>query len=160
MFQPAHQGSVLPQFLHPVDTEVVIVRLVFTGAFCHHQWPGDQRGRLSRPAGLDRQQIEVNILSGQDHFLTRSGFHRFRPHAHHGFKNRQHSHGFADALRGFRLAQEGKGFTDLAQFFRFAVHAHGDTIHSTEQIDENRHVALLTLLIHRIFKQDSRAAFG
>ena len=56
MLQPAHDRLVPVQHLHAVDAEIEIVLARVAGPFGHHQRPGDQRRRLARPAGLDRQR--------------------------------------------------------------------------------------------------------
>ena len=43
-----------------------------------HRGEGDERRRVARPAGLDRQQVEVHVVAGEDDLLARAGAHGLR----------------------------------------------------------------------------------
>ena len=165
MLQPAHQGGVPARDLHAVDAQVEAVALVAAllpglGSLGHDQRPGDQRRRLTRPAGLDRQGRKVDVIALEHDFLARRGLHRFRFHRDHGFQQRQHVHGLAQVFRRLRLTQEGQRLTDLAQFRRLALHAPGDPFHRAEQVDQDRHAECLAVPSHDILEQHGRAALG
>src|SRR5690606_6438066 len=83
-----------------------------------------------------------------------------RPHVHDGFENRQHSHGFANAFWWLGLTEKCERLAHLAKLFGLAVHAHGNAIDSAKEIAENRHLASLAPLIHRILKKNSWSALG
>ncbi len=70
--QPAHDGRFGPSHLHAVDAEVVVVLAGRLGrALGDDQRPGDQRRGLARPAGLDRQLGEIDLVARQHHLLHR-----------------------------------------------------------------------------------------
>jgi hypothetical protein len=80
MLQPAHQGRVPARHLQAIDAEVETVLLVAfgVGPLCHHQRPRDQRRRLARPAGLDRQFPEVDVVAGEHDLLAGRAGHEHR----------------------------------------------------------------------------------
>ena len=53
----------LSEHLHAIDADVHVRRVVGLGVgrAGDHQPPGDQRRRLARPAGLDRQAAEIDV---------------------------------------------------------------------------------------------------
>ena len=166
MFQPAHDGFVPAHHLHAIDAEVVIVLARVTGPLCHHQRPGDQRCRLPRPTGLDRQFAKVDVVAAPDDFLTRGGPGCLRPHAHHGFRQRQQFHRFAKAAWRLRLAQGGEHFAHFAQCMRIAPfhpahgRAHRHALHGTEQIGQHRHGRRCAVGPNRLLEQNRRTPFG
>ena len=165
MFEPAHDGFVFTQHLHAIDAKIkhiAFVAAIFAGrrSLGHDQRPCNQRGRFARPARLNRDFGQVNIIARHDDFLTRGLGNRFGFHRHHGFRQRQHRKGFFEAAGRFGLFEEGQRFADFAQFFGLSVHALCHAVHRAKQIDQNRHVIFFAVIPDNIFKQHRRAAFG
>ena len=137
MFQPTHQGRILACHLQAIDPQIegVAPIALWIGPLRHNQRPGDQRRRLTWPAGLDRQARQVDIIPGQHHFLDGRGLYRLGLHGKDLFDQGQQAKGFLESAGGFRLAQEGQRFTHFTQLMGFPVHAPGDTLHRSKQID-------------------------
>ena len=160
MLQPAHQRGVLARHLHAVDAEVEGILALARRSFGDDQRPGDQRCGLARPAALDRQFREIDILALQHHLLAGRARHRLRLHRHDGLQQRQHLHRLAKAARWLRLAQEGQGLADLAQLMRLAVHPPGHPLHRAEQIDQHRHAVGFSVRPYRILENHRRPLLG
>src|SRR6266481_6535391 len=153
VLEPAHQGGVAAGHLHAVHAEVKPVLAARTGSLGNHQWPGDQRGRLARPAGLDRQCRKVDVTAAQDDFLARRGADGARPHRHHRPQQRQHLQRLTPATGRLRLLEERQRLTDLAQLVRLAVHAPGDPLDGAEEIDQHRHFIAAAGLARDVLEQ-------
>ncbi len=160
--QPAHQCCVTASHLHTVDAEIEIVgpAALWVRALRHHQRPSDQRRWLPRPASLDWQTRQIDLVALQHHLLARRGARAARFHRHHGFQEGQHAYRLAPPTRRFRLAQKSKGLPYLAQLLRQAVHAPGDPLHRAEQVDQHRHFIARTILVHDILEQHRGSVFG
>ncbi len=143
MPEPAHQRRVAAGHLHAVDAEVERILPRRARPLGHDQRPGDQRRRLARPAGLDRQRREVDLAAAQHDLLARRRANRARPHRHHGLQQRQHVERLAPAAGRLRLFQKREGLADFAQLAGFAVHAPGDPLDRAEQIDQHRHAVFV-----------------
>jgi hypothetical protein len=149
MRQPAHDHLVRAEHLLAVDAEVLPV-LVRT--FGDDQAPGDQRRHVTRPAMLNRQLRQINVLALPDDFLTRCGRHRFRRHVHDLFQDRQLVPGILEALRRLGFLQIRQQLADFAQgLHRLLAHAECDALGRTEQVGENRDGMSL-----RFFKKKGR----
>ena len=155
MSQPAHQRGVPARHLHAIDADIGTVR-----PLGHDQRPGDQRRGLSRPAGLDRQFCQIDIVALQHDFLTGGAGNRLRLHRKHRLDHRQHGDGFAPAARRLGLTQKGELLAKDAQLVRFAPHAERNTLDGAEQIDQHRHRRRRAVRPDRVFEQHSRAALG
>ena len=85
MREPAHDQLVAADHLLPVDAEVLarLVRPARDG-----QAPGDQRPGVARPAGLDRQPRQVDVLAFPHDFLAGRRAHGLRRHVPHGLRER------------------------------------------------------------------------
>ena len=88
--QPAHDGAVLAQNLHPIDAQIEVILAVLARTLGDNQRPCDQGGRLARPAGLDRQLGQVDLIAGPDDLLNRGLLDHLGPHRHDGLDQRQH----------------------------------------------------------------------
>ncbi len=154
VFQPAHERGVPAGHLHAVDAEIEVVLLGLGRALGDHQRPSDQRRRLARPAALDRQPAEIDVSTAQHNFLTRRPAERPGAHGQRQLEDRCHLHGILEAARRLWLAQESQQFAQLAQLVRLTVHAPGNPLDGTEQIDQHRHLGAFDVL-----EQDCRAAF-
>ena len=104
--------------------------------------------------------IEVDIVAGQYHLLAGSLVDRFRFHRHDGFQQGQHVQCLPPAAGRFRLAQEGQRFTDVAQLAGLPVHAPGDPLDGTEQVDQHRHLKRLAVGTGDVFEHYRRSALG
>jgi hypothetical protein len=153
------QRLVAADHLQAVDAEIVVVLFPFAGAFGHDQRPGDERGRLARPAGLDRQAREIDVGALQHDFLAGRGANALRLHGHDGLYQRQHVQRLAPTAGRLRLLQEGQGLTDGAQARRLAVHAPGDPLHRAEQIHEHGRV-VGGATSNDVLEQHGRPALG
>jgi len=58
---PVHEGRPAVALLHPVHADVAAAR---TRIACDHRRQRDERRRVPRPAGLDRQDVQVDLVSG------------------------------------------------------------------------------------------------
>ena len=149
MRQPAHDDLVRPEHLLAVDAEVLPVLVRPLG---DDQPPGNQRRDVTRPAVLDRQAGQVDILALPDDFLARRGRHRFRRHVHHLLEDRQLVPGVLQALGRLRLLEVGEQFADFAQrLHRLLAHAERDALRRAEQVGEHGNGMPLGLL-----EQDGR----
>ncbi len=160
MFQPAHEGAVAAEHLHAVDAEVEVVLLGRARPLGDHQRPGDERRRLARPAGLDRQLGEVDLGAALDHLLAGAVGHGLGLHGHDGLQQGQALPSLLQVARRFGLAQEGQGLAHLGQLVRLALHAPGDPLDGAEEVGEQRHAVRPAVLAHRVLEQHGRAALG
>jgi hypothetical protein len=162
VLQPAHQGGVPARHLQAIDAEVeAVLPVAFrVGPLGDDQRPGDERGGLARPAGLDGQAAEVDIVAGEHDLLAGRRAHGARLHGHHGAQHGQHVERLAPAAGRLGLAQEGQGLADLAQLGGFAVHAPGDPFDRAEQVDQHRHLRARAVGAHDVLEQHRRALFG
>jgi hypothetical protein len=80
--QPAHDEAIAAKFLHAVDADVDIVRVVRRTGY--HQRPRDKRRRLFGPAGLVRQAVKVDFVSPPGTLLARCARHRARVEVERG----------------------------------------------------------------------------
>src|ERR1700679_1426266 len=95
MFEPAHDGLVLVQYLHAIDAEIVIVLARVAGSLGHHQRPGDQGCGLARPACLNRELAEIDIIAAPEDLLAGGMRLGFGVHRQHGLDQRQQRRGLA-----------------------------------------------------------------
>ena len=109
--QPAHDDLVGSDHLLAINAEVLAL---FVRAARDHQAPRNQRGRVSRPAGLYRQAAEIDI--GALPYLFLAGSVRYHPgrHAEHLLHERQFVPHIPPAARGFGFFQVCEQFADFA----------------------------------------------
>ena len=153
MRQPAHDRLVRPEHLLAVDAEVLpgLVR-----PLGDHQPPGDQRRHITRPAMLDRQPRQIDILALPNHFLAGRVGNLFRGHIDHLLEDRQLVPGVLQTLGRFRFLQVSEQLANLAQrLHRFLTHAQGNAFGRAEQVGQYRHV-VVTGTGHRFFEQQRR----
>ena len=156
MRQPAHQRLVPPHHLHPVDAEVVVVDARAARALGDDEGPGDQRCRLARPAGLDREPAEIDIIAREHHLLHRPGADGAGLHRADRVEERQHFDRLAPAARRLGLAQEGQRLAYLAKLVGLPVHAPGNAFHGAEEVDQHRHVVARALVAHDVLEEHRR----
>ena len=151
MRQPAHDDLVRPQHLLPVDAEILAV-LVRPAR--HHQPPGDQRRDVARPAVLDRQFGEIDILAFPDDLLTRCRRHLFRRHVEHLLQHRQLFPGILQPLGRLGFFKEGEQLAHFAQrLHRFLAHAQRHALRRAKQVGEHRDLLLASLRRRALEKQ-------
>ena len=155
MLQPAHQGGIRAGHLHTVNAQVVAVLGRPTRPLGDDQGPGDERRRLARPAGLDRQRGQIDVVTLEHDLLAGRGFDGLGLHGHDFLDQGQHGHGVAQSPGRFGLLEEGQGLADLAQLIGLAVHAPGDPLDGAEQIDQHGHSGT-----NHILEQHGGAALG
>ena len=115
--------------------------------------PGDQRPDIARPAGLDRQPAEVDVLALLDHFLAGGVLEHLRRHGQDLPVHRQLGPGVLEALRRLGLLELRQQLADLAQRADvLGAHAQRHALRRTEQVAEHRHVEA-----GRLFEQQCRA---
>ncbi len=78
--EPAHDDLVARQHLLAIDAEVLA--FLFRSP-CDHQCPGDERRGVFRPAGLDGQFAEVDVVGLDDMLLAGRGLHDLWRHIQH-----------------------------------------------------------------------------
>ena len=150
MAKPAHDHLVAADHLLAVDAQVLpfLVRPAGNG-----QTPGDQRPDIARPAGLDRQPAEVDVLALLDHFLAGGVLEHLRRHGQDLPVHRQLGPGVLEALRRLGLLELRQQLADLTQRADvLGAHAQRHALRRTEQVAEHRHVEA-----GRLFEQQCRA---
>ncbi|MNQ86721.1 hypothetical protein D3C85_1019210 [compost metagenome] len=153
MAEPAHDQLVAADHLLTVDAEVLafLVRPLGNG-----QAPGDQRRHIARPAVLDRQLAEVDVVARLDHFLTGRILEHLGRHGQHLAEDRQLGPGVLESLGRLRLLEEGQQLADLAQLGHlFGAHAQRHAPRRAEQVAEHRH-----LEAGGVLEQQRRAALA
>ena len=143
--QPAHDQPVRADDLLAVDAEVLPLLVRSAG---DHQTPGDQRPGVPRPARLDRQTAEVDVLAFPNDLLA--GCRPDAPGGHVPQRRLQHRHlaqGVLQPARRLRLLQRRQQLADVAQCRHvLRPHAAGDPASRTEEICQHRHRAVRRLL--------------
>ncbi len=142
--QPAHDQPVLAKLLLTIDSQV-LARLV--RPLGHHQRPGHKRRHVARPAVLNRQTIEIDLIAFENDLLARRRTQRLRSHAHDLLEDRQLLPGILETFGRVGLLQESQQLAHLTQRFDvFLPHAHGHALRGTEQVPQHRHLATLDVL--------------
>ena len=149
--QPAHDDLVARDHLLAIDAQV-LTRLV--RAARHRQAPGDERARIARPAGLDRQAAEIDLRALPDDLLAGRAGALLRRHVQHLLEHRQLVPGILQPAGRIGFLQVGQQLAHFAQRFdRLLAHPHRHAPGRTEQIAQNRNAVPLGLL-----EQQRRAA--
>lgn len=158
MRQPAHDHPVRPQHLHAIDANIDIVGIIRrTG---DDQRPGDERGRLARPAPLHRQAGKINCITRQYLFLYRRARDVAWPHGQCGLQQRQLTPCLGHGFRRPWFAQFGKLLSKRRQAARFQPQTPFDALPRAEEIGKQRHVPHLALMVDGLLEQQRRPAIG
>ena len=120
------------------------------------QRPSDERRRLARPACLDREPAEIDVVAREHHLLHRAVADGAGLHRAHRVEQRQHLDRLAPAARRLGLTQEGQRLAHLAKLVRLPVHAPGDALHGAEEVDQHRHVETPAVLADDVLEQHRR----
>ena len=118
--------------------------------------PGDQRRRLARPAGLNREPGEIDVVAHEHDLLHRAITDSAGLHRAHRVEQRQHFDRLAPAARRLWLAQERQRLAHLAERVRLPVHAPGDPLHSAEEVDQNRYIVARALIADDVLEEHRR----
>ena len=110
--QPAHNRAVFADHLHAVNTQVLPL---FLRPPCHHQRPGNQRPGVFRPAGLNGQFAEIDLVAFEHDLLTDSFFNHVHRHIQHRFKGLALVPQILDAFGWIGFFQKGQQLADIAQ---------------------------------------------
>ena len=110
--QPANDDAVAANHLLPVDRHVLAL---LAGAAGDHQAKGDQLRCILRPAALDRQPRQVDVIALQ-HLVLEGGLaHPLRRHVRQLRQLRPGAQCLAQAGRPFRFLDRGQQLAQLAQ---------------------------------------------
>ena len=152
MREPAHDDLVAANHLLAIDAEVLAVLI---RAARDRESPGDQRSGVARPAGLDRELREIDVLGIDHHLLTGRVAHHLRGHIEHLLESRQLLPQILKTLRRLGLLQKCEQLTDVAQGrHRIRAHAERDALRRAEQVAKHRNAVALRVL------EQQRRAFG
>ena len=136
MRQPAHDQLVRAQHLLAINTEILPSLVRPLG---NDQAPGNQRRDVARPAMLDRQARQIDVLAFPNDVLTGRARYGFRRHVEHLLQNRQLVPGVLQAFRRLRLLEVGEQFTNFTQrLHRLLAHTERHPLRRTEQVGEHR----------------------
>ena len=148
--QPAHDGLVAADELLAVDAEV-LSRLA--RAARDDQPPGDQRGRIARPAVLDGQGGEVDVAACDDDILAGAAAADLRRHVHDLAQDGKLVPGVLQAAWRLGLLQVGQQPADFAQGGGgLLAHAEGDAFGGAEQVGEHGELPAVRT-VGRLFEQ-------
>ena len=151
MRQPAHNQFVFADQLLAINPQVLPL---FVRPAGYRQPPGDQRRGIFRPAGHNRDFIQVDIIALDDFLLTGGAAQAFGRHIQHLLELRQLIKQVAEAFWRLRFFQKGQQFTHLAQRTDILLpHPQRHATRRAEQIAQHRHG-----IAFRILKQQRRAA--
>ena len=136
MWQPAHDDLVAPNDLLAVYAHVLPLLERTTG---DDEGPCDQGSGIPRPAGLNWQLTEIDIIMQDFILLARRPADNFGRHIQYLFENRQLVPGIPKTFGNFRLSQRRQQFADIAQRRdRIFAHPQGHPPGRTEQIRQYR----------------------
>ena len=153
--QPAHDGAIPVENLHAIDADVHMRRIVSLGVGRpgDHQGPGDQRRRLARPAGLDRQEAEIDVGAEPPLRLAVGPRHEARPGRERRANHRPAAERIAQAVERLRLAQGGQHLAEFANPRRGDAKTRRHPLGRAEQVGEDRHPGA-----RRVLEQERWAA--
>ena len=97
---PVHVGGARVDLLHPVHADVAAARV---RVLRDHGRQRDERSRVAGPAALDRQQVEVDLVAGQDDLLAGAARDGLRQRVGDRLQLLQAAHLVDEALRRLHL---------------------------------------------------------
>ena len=130
MREPAHDEFIAPEYLLAINTEVLPS---FMRPFGHDQAPRQQRRDVTRPAVLDRQLCQIDVVTFEDDFMHRRVFFHFRTHVPNRFGHFTQLADFfqpCGRLRLFQIRQQLTNRAQLAHILR--THAECNTTRRAE----------------------------
>ena len=148
MGEPAHDDAIPVEHLHAIDADVHVRRIVGLGIgrTRDHQSPGDQRRRLARPAGLDRQAAEIDVGAEPALDLAVRPRHQARPGRKRRAEHRPPAQRVTHAVERLGFAQGGEHLAEFADARRRNAESRRHPLGRAEQIGEHRHPRALGVL--------------
>ena len=143
-----HEGRAPVDLLHPVHADVASAG---SGVVRDHRGQGDERRRVVRPAGLDRERVQVNVVAGEHDLLAGAAAHRLRPRVGDRLQLQQPLGLLDQALGRLHLEHVGELLTDVVEPLDAEGEAHAPL--RAELVDQQRVVAAL-----RVLEQQRRPA--
>jgi len=138
MGQPTHDQLAGRESLLTIDAEILpcLVRPARD-----REPPGHQRRHVLRPAGLQRESVEVDFVALPHDFLARGGRAFFRRHVQHLHEHRTCVAPCVDESFGWLgLPEEGKQLPHFAKCLdRILAHPQRHALRRAEEIAEHRH---------------------
>ncbi len=136
--QPAHDDLVAADHLLAIDTQILPFLVRPLG---NHQAPGDQRAGIARPAGLDRNAAQIDIVTFKHLRLAGGVAQDLGRHVDDFLEDRQLAPGVFQPLRRIGLLEKGQQLADLAQLAdALGAHTHGHALGRTKEVAEYWHV--------------------
>ena len=139
MGEPAHDGAVAADHLHPVDADIDLVAGRVVRPPRNDQRPGEERRRLARPVDLHRQAGEVDLLATPHDLLRWRCMNLLWPHRHRGTGERHLRHRVGEIARWPRLAEFRQHFPERTKARGINAEPPTGPLGGAEQIDEHRH---------------------
>ena len=145
MGEPTHDDFVRCDDLLAIDTEVLPG---FLRAARDNKAPRNEWRRISRPARLNRQARQIDILALPYDLLASRSAHFFRRHCKHLFDNWcKAAHCIGETSWRRRFFKEGKELADLAKRADIVfAHAQRDPQRRAEEVCEHGNVMTLRFL--------------
>src|SRR5690606_7827885 len=116
------------------DADIDVGRIVRRGR--DDQWPRHQRRGLSRPAGLDRQFVEVDLGIAPDDILARRARYRPVSQGKGGLEMAEFRKGLAHRPRRLRFTQLGEEGSKLRYSAGVKSKPPFDPLAGSEQVGE------------------------
>ncbi|MNU86027.1 hypothetical protein D3C71_757810 [compost metagenome] len=137
MRKPAHDQPVAAELLHPIDAEIDVVLILETAG--DDKRPGDEWRGFARPAPLDRQFAEIDLVADQKLFLAaRPAGLAAHAERQGGTQHRQFADRILQRCRRFWFAQISEKFGQIADPARLQPETELDPLAGAEQIGEKR----------------------
>ena len=156
--QPAHQQTAAIEYLHAVDADIDIGRVVRRAR--DHQRPGHQRRRLTRPAPLDGQVSQVDLAGPPLPLLNGRPTDLADTHGQSGLGGGQTAQGCTQVAGDAGLAQERQRFRDPGNCVGLNAEAEGNAPSGAEQVDQNGHRHPFAVAPDDLVEQQCRASLG
>jgi hypothetical protein len=144
---PVHVRGVAVDLLHPVHADVAHAGARVLG---DHRGQRHERRGVQRPAALDRQPVEVDVIAGQDDLLTRARADRLRKRVGDRLQLAESPHLLDDPLRRIHLEHVLELRGDVVEPLDTERHAHPPL--GAELVDQQRMLGL------RVLEQQRRPA--
>ena len=152
MGQPAHDGLVGADHLLAINAEILTL---LVRPLRYHQGPGDEWGRVPRPAGLDRVAAKIDVSALINDFLTGRMTDDLGRHVEHLTEHGQLVKEVAKALRRLGLFEKSQEAADIPQGMDgFLTHPERHTLRRPKKVRKQRNVIARGLL------KEERRPFG
>ena len=138
---PVHEGRVPVDDLHPVHADVPATGARVVG---DHGRERDERRGVTRPAALDREEAEVDVVAAQDDLLADALTDRLRARVGDRLQLLQAAHLLHQAARRLHLEHVGDPLRDVVEALDSEGEAHAAL--GAELVDQKRVPGALRLL--------------